>query len=136
MNALAHIEELSDGRQTQVAMSKPDTETEVTYERDRRGMNHMSPEIRMVHLRLEEWGRRYVSTPLRDLPFYEASDNVAKTVLKQSENDRALLYRFYVRPAPDEGMWRDLPHVSSKRDFDRKLRLARERVAAALKMLE
>lgn len=59
LNALLRQEKIAPGVTINVARFKAATEPSVVVDqsRDRRGLNHMDPETRLTHARLERWGK-------------------------------------------------------------------------------
>jgi hypothetical protein len=123
----------------------------VVYERDRRTMNHMDSDTKLVHARLEEWGRwakdadahawpsitylgRWIEQGIdgavqQGKPPIAMPDTVSvvdAAVCKLNEIDRAIIKTYYLKWEPIEVMARR--HHMRVRQFQSVLRRARWRI--------
>lgn len=127
----------------------------IPSERDRRAMNHMDPETKLVHVRLEEWGRWAKDSEVHAWPRITLlgrcidqgetgaaqsgrppvamPDRVAvidAAVCKLGEIDKRVVQAYYIRWQPIEVMARR--HSMRVLQFQRVLRRARWRIMGYL----
>ena len=135
----------------------------VTRERSRRAMNHMDPETKVVHARLEEWARwakqsgiagyprqsltekaaTYGKLGVPQEPLYKPEavmpDHVAAVdaaICRLGEIDRKALRLYYLEWQPAEVLARKMDRSMRWRQYLNVVRRARWRVGAYLEMLD
>jgi hypothetical protein len=130
----------------------------VVAERDRRSLNAMDTETKLIHARLEEWSnetRRHLESrgypkesyyhkwaclgiqpnPGHEPELSPRSANVDIAVTRLIEVDKAVIWRFYMQWRPVK-IWEHLPGIDGKHKFDVVLKRARWRVDGYLKAIE
>lgn len=157
MNAVSReFEQLSDGSLIRVVRATP--RMAILVERDRRGMNHMGPETKAIHIRLDEWSvwvkraltvlgyptesyyHKWAALKIAPNPGFEAQmperpANVDRAVARLGEIDKSVIWRFYCQFRPVQ-IWRGLHAIDSQSAFDRILKRARDRTAGCLMVIE
>lgn len=127
--------------------------------RDCRGVNHMSPETRWVHARLEQWGEwardiGQLSWPTRSItekageggilagdprPPIEMPEEVAVTdgaIGHLALIDRAVVKVYYLHWEPQEALWHRCRGIHSQRQFKNVLARARWRIRLYIEIFE
>jgi hypothetical protein len=94
MNAAVMFENeiLPGGETIKVARFKPKPSVQVDYERDPRAMNRMDPDTKLVHARLERWGRWAKDHGIQGYPKQSLTERAAqygKLGIPQESNVRA-----------------------------------------------
>lgn len=130
-------------------------EPEFVYERDRRAMNHMTPEMKITHARLEEWGAWAKDHGLRPWPkttpmgrmieegphgagqttrppiaMPTRIEEVDSAVAKLGEIDKKVIKQYYEHWQPEEVMAKECRMPLGK--FKSALKRARWRVQLSL----
>jgi hypothetical protein len=133
------------------------------YERDRRAMNHMDPDTKLVHARLEEWSRWAKDTGIAGYPHQSITEKAAKygklgipqeslhkpeptmpdhvarvdaAICRLGDVDRKALRLYYLSWDVAENLARRMDRSMRWRQFLNVVRRARWRVAGYLDAVE
>ena len=128
-------------------------------ERDPRAMNHMDPDTREIHARLEEWAKHckqafarlgystssyyekwallgIAPNPGMEPTLPERPAHVDRAVRQLGDIDRSVIWRYYMQWRPGDALWKELHGIDSKRRFECVLKRARFRVEGYLIAIE
>jgi hypothetical protein len=135
----------------------------IVYERDRRAMNHMDPDTKLVHARLEEWSRWAKDTGIAGYPHQSITEKAAKygklgipqeslhkpeptmpdhvarvdaAICRLGDVDRKALRLYYLSWDVAENLARRMDRSMRWRQFLNVVRRARWRVAGYLDAVE
>jgi hypothetical protein len=135
----------------------------IVYERDRRAMNHMDPDTKLVHARLEEWSRWAKDTGIAGYPHQSITEKAAKygklgipqeslhkpeptmpdhvarvdaAICRLGDVDRKALRLYYLSWDVAENLARRMDRSMRWRQFLNVVRRARWRVAGSLDAVE
>lgn len=138
-------------------------ETGVTHERSRRSMNHMDPDTKLVHARLEEWARWAKDTGIAGYPRQSLTEKAATygklgipqeslhkpepvmpehvarvdaAICRLGAIDSKALRLYYLEWQPPEVLARKMDRSMRWRQYLNVVRRARWRVGAYLDALE